>query len=191
MKKAYEAALSSDVQDTDSLYFLLSGILLRPTSSWTGLLMLNPSVYKLYTTADALESMTTAFVQLLAVLPSSLLQYTTRETLEAVASRDVGNSFGIWNTGIKDDFSEELGYGIWPEASFFNHSCAPNVSRRRIDRQWVFETSKDVPAGSDLCISYIRGEEPLPFNERQERLKSGWGFVCNCLKCDGERKERT
>ena len=74
MKKAYEAALSSDVQDTDSLYFLLSGILLRPTPSWTGLLMLNPSVYKLYTTADALESMTTAFVQLLAVLPSSLLQ---------------------------------------------------------------------------------------------------------------------
>lgn len=183
MKKALEAALTAEVNDTDALYFLLSGILLRPTSSWESLLMLNPSIDKVYPTIDALNNMTTAYLQLLAVLPAPLLQYTTRETLEAVTARDIGNSFGI-----NDDFAEELGYGIWPEASFFNHSCAPNISRRRVDRQWVFEVYKDVPAGAELCISYIRGDELLPLVERKERLRSGWGFECVCSKCEEEAK---
>ena len=190
-RKSLEAALSSQVNDTDALYFLLSGVLLRRSTAWHRLLMLNPSMDKLYRSRAALECMLTSYLQLLAVLPPSLLEHTTREPLEAIIARDIGNSFGIWSICEPEESPEMLGYGIWPEASFFNHSCAANVSRRRQGRQWIFEMSEDVPEGSELCISYIRGEEEsLQFNERQERLKSGWGFVCGCSKCDYEATQR-
>ena len=71
-----------------------------------------------------------AYLQLLSILPPSLLGGVTlsRETIEIVLNRDIGNSFGIWSTADSNEDPEMLGYGIWPIASFFNHSCLPNAT---------------------------------------------------------------
>lgn len=85
-----------------------------------------------------------------------------------------------------------LGYGIWTLASFFNHSCAPNISKERQGRKWVFTAAPlggdlAVKSGTELSITYIRGEEDiLRVEDRRRKLQDGWGFVCQCSKCSTE-----
>ena len=175
------------------MYLILTGLLCRSSprlsSSWETLLTLNPS--NPYTSVNMLYVIVNAYLQLLSILPPSLLGGVTlsRETIEIVLNRDIGNSFGIWSTADSNEDPEMLGYGIWPIASFFNHSCLPNVSKRRQGRIWSFSASPsgDVPTirtGTELCITYIRGEEDtLHVDERRRKLENGWGFTCRCPKC--------
>lgn len=100
------------------------------------------------------------------------------ETLVEKASH---NAFGIRPEG---DMSEFMGYGVWPEASFFNHSCRPNVQKKRNGRVWVFEAAGEVKEGEELCITYLGGEEDeLVVGARSERLNQEWGFRCRCTRC--------
>ena len=217
-KRAFTNALQLPNTDSDLLSFLLSGALchllaqsaesttLSPprANAWEELLTLNPSVP--YPSSEILYQTANSFLQLIAILPLEFLQCNslTRETIEAILSRDTGNSFGIWSetetagcyidkpnvSGIEDP--EMLGYGIWGSASFFNHSCSPNVSKRREGRKWMFFTSgisslAPINTGTELCITYIRGDEDtLPLAERRKKLADGWGFTCRCIKCTRE-----
>lgn len=83
-----------------------------------------------------------------------------------------------------------LGHAIYPSASFFNHSCKPNVDKQRVGRSWIFSVAPDaVPAHNELFITYIRGEEDtLALLKRRKRLEEGWGFVCKCSKCNAEEE---
>ena len=47
------------------------------------------------------------------------------------------------------------GVALYHEPSFFNHSRRPNVSRWSIGDVMAFVTNRDVPAGDELCISYL------------------------------------
>ncbi|KAK8072031.1 set 5 [Apiospora saccharicola] len=71
--------------------------------------------------------------------------------------------------------------GIFLVAARFNHACANrnNVSYKFNDdkngkRRITFETTKHIPAGTELTITY--GSCP-------EELYSQWGFVCMCGGC--------
>jgi SET and MYND domain-containing protein len=56
------------------------------------------------------------------------------------------------------------GVGLYVDASYFNHSCTPNVNRYNVGDIMYFRTNSAVKEGEELCITYIESEmlsEPL------------------------------
>jgi hypothetical protein len=141
-----------------------------------------------YNSATQLDAHLTTYLQLLALLPLDLLPFCTRSTLITAINRDAHNSFGI--RSLDDDASEMFGYGTWPSASYWNHSCSPNVLKRRSGRTWTFTTTREVKEGEELCITYLGGDEDeLGVTERREMLWKAWKFVCGCTRCKLESQE--
>ena len=66
------------------------------------------------------------------------------------------------------------------EASFFNHSCRPNVHHRWSKPFQRMYACRDIKRGEELCTGYE--DEMLPKSERQEQL-SRYGFECACEVC--------
>lgn len=217
--------------DPDVLSFLLAGILLRAkeqllarletatngihephtASPWSSLLAL-ASTETPYPNALVLQSHCDSYLLMLAVLPFPLLQFVRPSNVRAIPKHEAHNSFGI--RSLDDAGDEFLGYGVWPEASLFNHTCSPNLGKARgrsasdveglrsngtdevtmnghggpvNGRSWSFWTSKDVKKGDELSISYLGGEEQeLNAKDRRQRLTTTWGFECRCARCVGE-----
>lgn len=169
----------------DTLNFQLHAIIVRYQSPerWTSILSLEDEPCP-YTSAQELAGHISAFLYLAASLPVELLPFVTSDTLLTVKAREVHNSFGI--RSLEDEGSEFFGYGVWPSASYFNHSCEPNVMKRRVGRTWVFDAEKEIMAGEELSISYLGApgeEKTLNTSERRSRLEKTWGFVCVCERC--------
>lgn len=129
-----------------------------------------------------------AYMQLLACLPMDLLHGATSDLCFEMICRASHNAFSIRPPELADgdQSGEFMGWGVWPEASFFNHSCSPNLQKTRQGRTWSFSVAdgKDVEKGEELCISYLGGDErDLDVHGRRQKLMDGWGFRCHCRKC--------
>lgn len=114
----------------DAIGLLLSGILSHP-EALQSTLQLEPAP-RPYRSAAHLQNHVLTYGILLCLLPLPLLPRVTVSNIRAIASVDVRNSFGIWSFP-GDSTSEMLGYGIWPDASFFNHSCVCHLATCRPD----------------------------------------------------------
>ncbi|CAI6334403.1 unnamed protein product [Periconia digitata] len=183
-RKAVQKALLQPL-NPDIISFVLSGILhtYHNPSAWPCILAL-ASDDTPYSSADDLAAYTRTYLHLLAVLPLPLLPHVTAESIRLLGSRDSHNSFGI--RSLEDEGAEFFGYGCWPSASYFNHSCAPSVAKRRDGRVWEFRSARDVKEGEELCITYLSGEERrLSRGKRVGILKRNWGFDCACDRCEG------
>lgn len=183
-RKALQQALEG-TPSPDVLAFHTHAVLTRyrAPAAWDAVLTLEADA-RPYASARELRDHVAAYLQLAAALPAALPRrgLVTPETFRAAKAHEVHNSFGIRSLG--DEGAEFFGYGVWPSASYFNHSCDPNVYRRRVGRAWVFEARADVPAGQELHISYLGGEEVnLDVADRRARLKRTWGFDCVCQRC--------
>jgi SET domain-containing protein len=119
---------------------------------------------------------------LIVSLPSELRRL-VKSTAYPFLSRHLSNSFGIWELPITSE-SENLGSAMYPSASYFNHSCSPNVMKVRLGREIQFVTSREVHSGEELCISYGHTERAV--EERRQVLQDCWGFDCNCNRCINE-----
>ncbi|KAL0477048.1 hypothetical protein AKO1_005588 [Acrasis kona] len=88
------------------------------------------------------------------------------------------NAFGLWNKK-----QQCVATALCPEASFFNHSCAPNCSRDSAmsGNKIVVRTIRPVKCGSELCISYV--DPQIEFEARRDLLKSAYYFSCRCQRC--------
>lgn len=108
-------------------------------------------------------------------LPSNV----SRETFVAICTAFLCNGFGIWNS-----VNRQLGVALYPQSSYFNHSCAPNMGRRNIKKTRVIEffAARDIEKGEALCISYI--DLKLPAAERIVKLEATYSFHCACIRCD-------
>jgi hypothetical protein len=182
-RKALARALAAPL-NPDILSFCLSGLLWhqRCPEQYPSLLALADDETPYHSTDD-LAAFTRTYLHLVSVLPPELLPITTAGILFTLSSRDSHNSFGI--RSLEDDGSEFFGYGCWPAASYFNHSCAPNVEKRRVGRAWEFRSGKDVKCGEELCITYLSGgERKLSRDKRMETLKKNWSFQCGCERCE-------
>lgn len=137
-----------------------------------------------------LKSQTLIYKFLKILLPTSLNDLLTIDLLRLIFGREYGNSFGIWQV-LEDPNSTEnkeyLGYMLFPEASFFNHSCRPNLRKSRIGNKMSFKTTVSIEKGDQLCIDYFNILNE-PFNKRQEILSSNWFFNCACERCVEESK---
>jgi hypothetical protein len=187
-RRAVQAVLNVP-PNVDILGFQLSGTLARAKVSdtaWDGLMGLVPD-NEPYASSDELRNHVHAYLHLLALLPVSLLPHVTAEKCLELARRDSWNSFGI--RSLDDGGDEFFGFGVWPAASFFNHSCAPNLRKTRLGRTWQFWTDGEVEMDGELSISYLGGEEKdLGLLERRRRLMATWGFTCACEKCRNEEE---
>lgn len=184
-RKAIALALETKL-DSMTINHAISGILASKNhpSTWSSVEELYASPQP-YNTLDQLNAHTASYLHLLALLPLSLLPHCTREILKTTLNRDAHNSFGI--RSLDDDASEMFGYGTWPSASYWNHSCRPNITKSRNGREWTFSTSREVKEGEELCITYLGGEEKeVGVEKRREMLEKAWKFVCGCEKCTEE-----
>ncbi|KAG0034650.1 hypothetical protein BGZ81_003694 [Podila clonocystis] len=120
-------------------------------------------------------------------------------TFRAILYREVANSFGI-----RDASDELLGFAVFPRACFFNHSCFPNVQKKRATgspskkqdgeekqrvRQMEYWSTRYIQAGEECCISY--GDISKNREERQQRLEEMYFFRCSCPRCIDEEKQDT
>ncbi|KAG0039965.1 hypothetical protein BGZ82_005936 [Podila clonocystis] len=120
-------------------------------------------------------------------------------TFRAILYREVANSFGI-----RDASGELLGFAVFPRACFFNHSCFPNVQKKRATgspskeqdgeenqrvRQMEYWSTRYIQQGEECCISY--GDISKNREERQQRLEEMYFFRCSCPRCIGEEKHDT
>lgn len=90
---------------------------------------------------------------------------------------------------IADCESIALGLGVYPDASFANHSCCPNAIQT-----FVYGIAGTLPAirltvcdengisaGDEICISYIDCSAVRP--SRQKLLQDAYYFQCSCQRC--------
>jgi hypothetical protein len=185
-RRAMQNVCSQPV-DPDILAYLLSGMIShrQDPERWDAeveTLAMDPEPYK--DIAD-LEAHCNAFLQLVSIVPRDLLQSCTAQVCQTISNASSHNSFGIRAGG--EDGEEYMGYSLYPEASYFNHSCLPNISKVRVGRTWQFRTAREVVEGEQLCITYLGGDEKdLTVEERRQRLKGVWGFECMCERCRNE-----
>jgi hypothetical protein len=171
--------------DPDILGYLLSGILCHYSRSehWQNVLELAMDTTP-YKSSEDLSAYTMAFTQLLAILPVELQASCTPSICQSLLKASSHNAFGI-RAGGEDGAGEEyMGYALYPDASYFNHSCEPNLAKRRQGRQWNFWAAREIAEGEECCISYLGGDEKaLDVYERRARLREVWGFECSCVRC--------
>ncbi|KAL5389800.1 hypothetical protein DPSP01_002289 [Paraphaeosphaeria sporulosa] len=89
----------------------------------------------------------------------------------------------------------ELRNGFWTHASYANHSCLPNSIRTFIGDLRFLRAARDIAAGEEITNQYVAPD--IDIDERQEKLRTTWGFECDCQLCiidssvsEGTRKER-
>lgn len=71
--------------------------------------------------------------------------------------------------------------GIWPLASYINHSCYTNARRSFIGDMMVVRATRDLPANTELTFWY---KSPLDNDTKTKELDlRHWGFECSCIIC--------
>ena len=164
------AAGRSNSADPDIANFILSDNGSESLMELVG----NPDVFKSASLSDHVQ----AYHFLLTFMDAQA------ERCQELISRASHNAFSIRPNNDGQQSGEFLGYGVWPEASFFNHSCRPNLRKERRGRLWLFWADEEVEEGEELCITYLGGDEKdLGVEERRRRLQDEWGFRCCCTRC--------
>ncbi|PYI07190.1 hypothetical protein BO78DRAFT_341620 [Aspergillus sclerotiicarbonarius CBS 121057] len=71
--------------------------------------------------------------------------------------------------------------GIWPLASYINHSCDSNARRSFIGDMMVVRATRDLPANTEVTFWY---KSPLDRDTKAKHLDlQHWGFQCSCIIC--------
>lgn len=134
-----------------------------------------------------LQFQITVFKTLKVVLPEPYKDMLTIPLFRHILGSEYGNAFGIWEERESVDSREYLGYWVFPQASYFNHTCDPNVTKSKEGRSMVFTLNRDVSAGDELNIDYS-GLLDLSVIERRNALKESWFFLCQCERCQSDLK---
>eukprot|EP00029_Vermamoeba_vermiformis_P010698 TRINITY_DN5690_c0_g1_i1.p1 TRINITY_DN5690_c0_g1~~TRINITY_DN5690_c0_g1_i1.p1 ORF type:complete len:468 (-),score=-1.10 TRINITY_DN5690_c0_g1_i1:6-1409(-) len=124
----------------------------------------------------------------------------TTEVLQCVREWDI-NAAELVHTicrliengfGIRQSSNDCIGYGIYPVASYYNHSCAPTccVIQEGIELKVI--AIRDIKQGEQVSISYITLASDTP--ARRDQLQIDYNFLCRCPRCSefdkGEDKKK-
>jgi|LauGreDrversion2_3_1035106.scaffolds.fasta_scaffold18437_1 hypothetical protein len=83
--------------------------------------------------------------------------------------------------GIVDLEGHNLGHGLYPIASFFNHSCWPNAVVSFSGQTLVVRAIQDIQPGEEVTIAYT--ELYCPRILRRAQLQAKKRFLCECARC--------
>lgn len=117
---------------------------------------------------------------ILPLLSEAELECDPNEIMHWV-SKIESNGFGLWGPGR--DIC--MGRAVFPEASYFNHSCNPNLRCEQDGVNLRIISLKHISKGTQLFISYI--DTNLPLQARQAKLWQDYYFNCICDKCEYEK----
>jgi hypothetical protein len=118
-------------------------------------------------------------------LDAPLAPLLTTTVFRDAIGKNLSNAFGIWSQDPTVSGREFFGYSVYPEASYFNHSCEANLTRERIGRRVVFSANRAIAPGEELCICYGNAANENAAT-RQKELDE-WHFTCQCPQCQRER----
>lgn len=128
----------------------------------------------------------------------ALQQGDSREALEQalllVHRKVLCNCFGL--SAAAPDGAEagpEEGWGVYPAASLFNHSCVPTLfwefGGKASDRgRLTFRALRPLPAGAPLTITYGRSAGRQSRAARLATMREHWRFQCRCGRCEAEAR---
>ncbi|KPI38103.1 SET domain-containing protein 5 [Cyphellophora attinorum] len=96
----------------------------------------------------------------------------------AVHAQDIikTNAFAI-------DVSSVQHLAVFPEASRFNHDCAPNAMYYldNIGLTHTLHATREIAEGEEVTVSYVDPISPAWF--RKSELLQAFGFTCSCHRC--------
>eukprot|EP00123_Amoebidium_parasiticum_P009589 comp19575_c0_seq1/m.23007 comp19575_c0_seq1/g.23007 ORF comp19575_c0_seq1/g.23007 comp19575_c0_seq1/m.23007 type:complete len:542 (-) comp19575_c0_seq1:400-2025(-) len=107
------------------------------------------------------------------------------EEMYALIGRLEANGFGFLDPRGTD--MKLAGRLVFPAASFFNHSCDPNLLVRGAESTVIsLVAERDICEGSELNIHYIDINLPRP--TRRQKLLQDYMFECACPRCEEEKE---
>jgi hypothetical protein len=107
------------------------------------------------------------------------------DDLAKILTKIKTNSFSI-----ADGESIALGVGLYPIASYANHSCAPNTlqtfcyGEKGTIPSLRLTLCEPVAVNQEVCISYL--DNAAPRKMRQQVLRDAYHFQCNCPRCQDD-----
>jgi len=110
-------------------------------------------------------------------------KFTSAEFIIHLISKIKCNSFTITN----EDFSEQIGFGLYLNGSLFNHDCDPNCVQIFDGPKLKVVALRDISPDEELTISYCN--LPDCKYERQDYLDT-YGFLCTCQVCRASKHEK-
>lgn len=81
---------------------------------------------------------------------------------------------------------EIFGAGVFPFASYFNHSCAPNVYRITHNGSLVFFVTRPIEKNQQLFVCYRENFHHIDRTTRQADLNLAYKFLCKCEACEND-----
>ncbi len=120
---------------------------------------------------------------------SDLLGGLDAAALASLASKDLSNSFGLWDRcgACAEAAHRSGGFALFPAAALLNHSCVPNVYHEHLRTPaggalLACRALHDVAAGAELTIRYV---DPGGGDAARRATFTGtWGFACACARCE-------
>ena len=79
------------------------------------------------------------------------------------------------------DADKPIGIAVYVALSFFNHSCAPNVTKIRRGVNVDIVSLRPIAKGEEVCHSYVPSQ--MSQGKRKDELEHNWGFLCQCPRC--------
>lgn len=117
------------------------------------------------------------FIGALILRHLNLLQFNAHEVYEVLrGNRDK----------IKPTKNNLIGLAVYSRASYFNHSCQPNVTRLNIGRKLVMKSLVRVEKGEEVSDNYGPVFYFKPKDERQRELSARYWFQCKCSACSAD-----
>ncbi|CAI6021747.1 unnamed protein product [Clonostachys chloroleuca] len=72
--------------------------------------------------------------------------------------------------------------GLWPMASYINHSCDRNATRAFIGDFMIVRATRDLDSGAELKWWYYE-----PGQDNKKGAHNHWGFQCDCAICTDDQ----
>jgi len=76
-----------------------------------------------------------------------------------------------------------IGVGVYPQASYFNHSCNPTTTRYNIGKKLVLKALSPIHPGQEVSENYGQVFYFKSKAERQKDLGGRYWFNCECKAC--------
>ncbi|CAL8071023.1 unnamed protein product [Orchesella dallaii] len=86
-------------------------------------------------------------------------------------------------TSYPKSTTASVGIAIYPTASYFNHSCAPEVTRYFVGSTMYIQTIKGLDANKPIHDNYGPMFTKVERAQRLKSLKGRWWFNCFCIAC--------
>ena len=84
---------------------------------------------------------------------------------------------------LKPNKSSLIGVGVYPQSSYFNHSCHPGTSRYNIGKKMILKSLMPISVGQEVSENYGPVFYFKSKKERQKHLNGRYWFSCDCPAC--------